>query len=294
MRIPHFFNIKTRLGLVTIPNGKTELNIGVEDGADAIITKEFLEKFPDSVVDSYTFPLPEVIDKADIYPIIANESNNVSRLIKTKLTNNETQVVIGGDHSITFPSFLAVLHRVKNSSRVGYIQFDSHGDMNLDEDSPSKNFHGMYVRSFIDPAFDVEQIRTLVPQLLSPSQVFFIGNLDLDPKEKVFFDTHAIKSLSPSDITDHPTHAALAVQSFINWYDHIHITVDIDAFDKSIAPATGIPAESGLLLNDILPILAILSKHSHISVDISEINPRKEGGEKTVTLAQDILTRLLL
>lgn len=292
MRNISIFKFYSRIGLMHKPNRQKHVNIGVEGGPDAILTKEFLQQFTGAKVHTFSFPLPEDIEKKDEIDALVSSSIQAKKLIEEKISTKDTQVVIGGDHSITFPSFLAVLKRYKNK-KIGYVQIDSHGDMNLWKDSPTKNWHGMYVRPCID-IFDMPKIEKLVKKKLPVQHVWFFGNLDLDPEEKKFFKKSNIKNTTPEELAKNNEAIKKKFKKFCHRMDHVHITVDIDAFDKSIAPATGIPAESGFFWKHIAPILTIVSQHKSISVDVSEVNPRKRGAKKTIMLAQRILAKLLL
>lgn len=291
MRKVHFFKIHTRLGITAKPNRQKEFNFGVEDGCDVILTKSFLQKINALKVDAYTFPTPEEVTMQQVLENLYNNSVAAAKMISSKLKNAEIQFVIGGDHSITFPSCLAVLKRYGNTQKIGYIQFDSHGDMNLYKDSPTKNFHGMYVRPFIDN-FDLEKFDTLIKEKLPTENVWFIGNLDLDNNEKLFFEKAKIKNTTTKDMKNKKEILKRFAQ-FVQQFDHIHITIDVDVFDKSQVLATGIPAENGFLWRDIKSFLEILKQQKSISVDISEVNPKKKGAKKTIVLTQKMITLLV-
>jgi len=293
MKKPHFFKAKSRIGLLNAPIYTDELNIGVENGPDAILTKAFLKKFPNSMVDEFDFPTPESINKQTYIQDITKPIIQLRDLITQKLQPDEIQIVIGGDHSITFPSMLAVLEK-HDATMLGYIQFDSHGDINLYQSSISKNFHGMYVRPLVD-RFDITTIDNLVPQKIPTENVMYLGNLTpfLDTEEKTFFEKKQIKNISLETVRKNRSAIEEEFQTFINQFVHIHITFDVDVMDKTIAPATGLPAEKGLLMNDVQPLLKIAAKHPSFSFDLSEINPQKKGAEETIKTAQAILSLML-
>ncbi len=321
MKIPHFFKAKSRIGLKNIPIHQTELNLGVEYGPDAVLEDNFLKEFKDYQISEYIFSKPEDILNEDFDIVLANnleafknqinnvilgseatpESKDAGQASMTQQTqnNNIIQVVIGGDHSVTFSSLLAVLNRINDPKDLGYIQFDSHGDMNLAKTSPTQNFHGMYLRPFLDK-FDIPEVANLIKKKLKPENMLFIGNLDLDPKEREFFEGKKIRNIDREKLkTTHPSSGGQIskvksdFKKFINLFKYLHISFDIDSLHKSIAPATGIPAENGLMKGDIFPFLEIISKHPNFSFDLCEVNPRKKGAEKTIKLAQEVLKIVL-
>lgn len=291
MRIPHFFKARSRLGLMHPPIHSTIFNIGVEDGPDAVLTQEFLSTFSQSSVDSYTFPFPESGSNGTYVEILAKHHKALADLILQTLAPNETQVVIGGDHSVSMSSLLAVLGRIPTTN-IGHIQFDSHGDIHTFTTSPSGNFHGMWFRPFLDrigePILDV-----LISQKLRPDQVLYIGNLILEPEETPFMQRHSIKNMTRQNLLANPRDARAQLSEFLNRFPHIHVSFDIDVFDKTLAAATGTPNPDGLFPDEIFPLIERIAKVSHLSLDLVEVNPKKEGAVQTIALAQQILGILL-
>lgn len=291
IKTPHFFKAYSRIGLAHIPYGQKSLNLGVEEGPDGVLDEEFLASLNNPSLDSFRFTNPEDIEEKNFNSILAEEIKAFSALLDDQLKKGETQIVIGGDHTITLPSVLSVLKRAKGK-KVGYVQVDSHGDILLNKESSTKNFHGMYVRPLLEE-FDIPEIKNLVGDLcLDPKKMVYFGNLDLEEKEKEFFKKKRIINFSGEDLKNSKK-AEEWFKKFIKGVDYLHISIDIDAFDKTIAPATGIPAEKGLFFEDVERILQVVKTHPNFSLDLAEVNPKKEGAQKTISLAQKILKILI-
>ncbi|OGK28575.1 hypothetical protein A3G67_00730 [Candidatus Roizmanbacteria bacterium RIFCSPLOWO2_12_FULL_40_12] len=286
---PHFYNLRSRLGLTNVPYRQKSLNFGVEKGGDAVLSKEFLQNFHGAVVDEFDFSKPEETSKKNYYDILAKELKGAKNLILDSLSEDETAVALGGDNSISFSPLAAMLERYK-PNRVGYVRIDSHPDMNSIKVSPSGNFHGMWMRPFVDD-FEEKKISNLIKNKLTLYQLLFIGNLDIDSGEKEFF-TGKSTVFSPGYLRENKESALMNLEQFANIYEHIYLGIDIDGFDASIAPATGIPAKSGLLLTDVQEVFEKV-KEQLVCVDLVEVNPEKKGAAQTVKLAQTILLSLL-
>lgn len=283
-----FVKANSRLGLLNAPHRAVEPDIGVEDGPDAVLSEDFLKKYPNHKIISYVFPLPETITKADYASTVAKHSKELSELIANHLNSTNLLVTIGGDHSISFSSLLAVTQKYKD---VGLIQFDSHADINAFASSPSGNFHGMWLRPFLG-SFDNKEIESLITRKLSPQNLLYIGNLDLDPEEIRFIADHNIKIITRKILVEKPRQARDFLLGFLSTHEHIHLSFDIDVFDMSIAPATGIP-RSGLFPKNVHPLLSLIATHPSLSIDLVEVNPKKEGAPQTIALAHQVLEKLL-
>jgi len=157
----HFFKALSRLGMINVPWGENQLNLGVERGPDAILSGNFVARFrPRPTITTYKFPLPEEINKYDYEKVLYESFREFRDVITKNLKTNEIQVVVGGDHSVALASVMAVLERIK-PDRIGYIQFDSHTDLCTFTHSPSKNFHGMVSRALLDNKFDSTLLNSL-------------------------------------------------------------------------------------------------------------------------------------
>ena len=294
-KIPHFFKVKSRVGLTNPPIRHSELNLGVEDAPDSVISPAFLENFPSAKINDFSFTTPEEMSKDEYWEIVAGELEQLKNLISKEVSQNETQVVIGGDNTVTLSSLEAVIERTGSPSQIGYIQFDSHGEMHQSKTSISKNFHGMYMRPFFDE-FDVPLINTLVPKKLKTTQALTIGDIIFDgenTEEEQFYKNNQIRNINRKEYLQNKDQILKEIGEYLSRFEHFHINFDIDVFHESVSPATGLPEDGKWFKEEIFEILDLISMKTSLSVDMVEINPKKEGSEKTIKLAQEILLKLL-
>ncbi len=288
----HFFKVKSRIGIINNPNKQKGNNIGVEDGADHILEENFLKNIKSYLVSDFSFPDPEDLSKEIFFVTINKYILDLQNKINREIENDEVQIVIGGDHSVSLPSVLAVIDRTGSSKKIGYVHFDSHGDINLYRQSPSKNFHGMYLRPLFDD-FDISVIDSLLVDKIPTENVLMIGNLDLDEGEFKFINDKNIKTISRQNLVSDNKKTLKTFKDFINNFKYLHVSFDGDVLDKSIFPATGIPAQNGFMLGEIMQFIDLISKHSNLSFDISEFNPYKKGALKSKEICQQILLDVL-
>lgn len=288
MKTAHFFKIKSRMGLLNSrhPLGWRK-DAGVENGFDVVLTDDFVKKFPFYRASRYVFLKPEGIRPGLFNRKLSEEINECQEFINKRFKPGQTQIVIGGDHSVTLPSVLAVRDRIGGFEDLGYVQFDSHGDINSAASSPTGNFHGMYVRPLMDD-FDISEINKLVPLKLPPENMMYFGDLDLDSGEAEVFRKNKIVNINSKALGD-KSRVIKNFKKFASSFKYLHVTFDIDVLNKTQAPATGIPAEKGLMLEDIKELLNIISRHPNLSFDLTEINSKKPGLEKTVKSAHKVL-----
>ena len=280
---PHYIKVYTHLGIHKLP---IESSIGVEKAPDKILSDKFLTNLNYPETSEFKFSQ----QSSDLYQTILKESLELRNLISKKIKENETVIVIGGDHSITFPSILADLERF--GTNIGVIHFDSHADFNLFKTSPSENFHGMYLRIFFDK-YDLPFFENAVPNKIPLSNLIFIGDLELDSEESNFIRNNKLNTVSSLDMENSKNKVLDQLKIFVEKHKHIHISFDVDVFRKEIASATTTPSQNGFSRKPIFEILSIIKNAKSITLDIAEINPEKKGAEQTIKLAQKVIYFLL-
>ncbi len=276
-----YTNIASRLGLRFAPLGSNSLNIGVENGGQAILDTIHLN-YSSSIKPplDLSFKSPEFIE-GDLYlSEVLKLYTNAAAQITHEWPAKSSLISLGGDHSISYISLSAVLETY-GEPNVGVIMFDSHADLHLPETSPSGNFHGMWLRTFFD---DFSQL-TLTNRKLKPNQLRFVGNLLIEDEEKRFINKEGILVHGSTDISK------TIILEMLTWaaqFPHLHISFDVDVFSQSLVSATGMPNPNGFHEEEIFPMLSELKKHPSISLDIVEYNPQKDSSGQTLQLIKKV------
>ena len=290
---PHFYGIASCLGLVHPPHHSSLRNDGVSGGAQAILTSDFMKQFGAAERTWLEAPLS---DESRYAEQLAAALPQLAAEISQTLHKGEVQVAVGGDHSITFASVLALSRRLP-LKRVGYLQLDSHADCNTFSSSPTGNFHGIYLRSILDMSGEAA-LDSLFLEKLPTQNVWFMGNLDLDSEEVAFFTQHHIRQTTAQHVKTQSLELQEELASWCQQFEHIHLSCDVDGFDQAYAPATGIPCPNGLLVPTVEPLLKVIARQVKesglgLSIDLVEVNPELLGAELTIRTAQQILLTLL-
>jgi agmatinase len=160
-------------------------------------------------------------------------------------------IVLGGDHSITFPILQAYADRF---GPMAVIQFDAHSDLWPDDD-PARIDHGtmMYkaVRTgVVDPAASVQVgIRTVTEDYLGFAVI----------------DAATVHRIGP-EATVERIRARVGTRP-------VYLTFDIDALDPAFAPGTGTPVWGGLASWQAAAILRGLAGIDLRGGDVVEVSP---------------------
>ncbi|WP_414047624.1 arginase [Macrococcus equi] len=193
-------------------------------------------------------------------------------------------VVIGGDHSIAMGTISGI---AKHYDNLGVIWYDAHGDLNIDESSPSGNIHGMPLRALIgDGHEDLVNIGGYKNKV-KVENIVLIGMRDLDEGEKEYIKKVGIKTYTMADI-DRLGIGQVIDESLehLKGCDGIHLSLDVDALDPVETPGTGTTVPGGITYRESHYALELLHDSERItSFEIVEVNPLIDIYNKTAEQA---------
>lgn len=117
-------------------------------------------------------------------------------------------LTLGGDHSVAIGTISgtarAVRERFNGKREIAVIWVDAHADINLPEESPSGNIHGMPLAFLTGLAKEEDKDKPFgwlkEEHMLSVSKLVYIGLRDVDRAEKRTLREHGIKAFSMHDI----------------------------------------------------------------------------------------------
>ena len=182
-------------------------------------------------------------------------------------------VILGGDHSITFP----VVRAFKRMKPLHLIHLDAHLDYN-DSVEGVKLANGSPIKRISELGFVGEIIQ--------------IGIRGIRAREDAFKDSIARgnKIITMSDFRRRGMDEVLSQIPKGNLY----VTIDIDVFDPSIAPGTSSPEFDGMTYREMRDFLkGIASRGKVVSFDLTEVNPFLDTTGLTQSAAVMIILEFL-
>ena len=173
-------------------------------------------------------------------------------------------IVLGGDHSITYPSASAVSEAL-GPGRLGILHFDAHADTANDAWGVLLS-HGTPMRRLIEsgavagPAFVQVGLRGYWP----PPEVF-------DWMRQQGMRWHTMH-----DIQRRGFNAVLseAIEQALDATERLYLSVDIDVLDPACAPGTGTPEPGGLTSLELLRAVREATLRAELAgTDVVEVSP---------------------
>lgn len=209
--------------------------------------------------------------------------------VKAAKSEGKFPLIIGGDHSLAIGSIAGI---AENETRMGVVWVDAHGDFNDISSSPSGNIHGMPLA--ISCGIGDEEFVNLggYNNKIDPSRVVVLAARDLDGGEVALLKEHGIKVYTMEDIDLLGIREVMkeTIEYLKENCDSIHVSYDIDSVDPSLAPGTGTAVLGGLTYREAHFIMESLYESGLVqSIDMVEVNPLLDEGNKTAELAVTLL-----
>lgn len=225
--------------------------------------------------------LPEVVAACEAIYAVAKEC----------APTPEIPIFLGGDHSIA----IGTVAGTASAGPLGLIWIDAHGDFNTPETSPSGNIHGMPLATLLgDGCEDLVNLGHPGPKL-KPQEVAMIGVRDLDPQERERLAVSGIHVYTMRDVDElGMATVARRALSHLNHLSRLHVSLDMDALDPSVAPGVGTPVPGGLSYREAHLLMEILAESRRVaSIDVVEINPILDDRNRTAEVAVKLVASLL-
>lgn len=238
-------------------------------------------------------PVPEarkVVDSRQKYlPEIDRISEKLASLVENAFLDGYIPLVLGGDHSIAIGA-LAGAAKVKH--QLGLLWFDTHGDCNTPETTPSGNIHGMSMA--VSLGFGPENLVKCggFSPKVRPENTVLIGARNLDRREREnimragihVFTMKEIDRLGMEDVVKK------ALAQATHGTNGVHLSFDLDVMDPSEAPGVGTPARGGISYREAHLAMELLADSGLIcSADFSEVNPILDIQNKTAEMAVGLI-----
>jgi agmatinase len=230
-------------------------------------------------LDVEPFEILDVVDAGDANIIPAWIDRAHALIYRKVLEVAETgaiPIVLGGDHSITWPSATAVAE-VRRPGSIGIVHFDAHADTAPD-DWGVLSGHGTPMRRLIESG--AVKGRNFVQ----------VGLRGYWPPVETFewMQEHGLRYHFMREIEERGAEAVIAqaIEQALDGPDHIYLSLDIDVIDPGMAPGTGTPEPGGMLTREVLrAIRQIVAATDLVGMDIVEVSPPYDHAETTAMAA---------
>jgi agmatinase len=208
----------------------------------------------------------------------------LERAVQTAAEAGAIPLVLGGDHTITWPDVTGVA-RARGWGRVSVLHFDAHADTG-DIQFGSLVGHGLPMRRLIESGacrgdrFLQVGLRGYWPE---PPTLRWMAEQGMRS-----FEMHELVARGLDAVLEEAFAIAL------DDCDGVFVSVDLDVVDPGMAPGTGTPEPGGLTGRQLLDaVRRIAIELPVVGIDVVEVSPPYDSADITSFLANRVVLELL-
>ena len=184
-------------------------------------------------------------------------------------------VILGGDHSVNIPC----INAFDNQEPIHLIQIDAHLDF-VDERHGVRYGHGNPMRRASEKKYVSGMTQIGIRNVSSTARE---GYVDAQKLGSSIYSVRQFREIGLKEILK-------KIPKDIRYY----LTIDIDAFDPSIASGTGTPSHGGFYYYEVLEFIDGLIKQGNVvGLDLVEVAPDYDLTNSTSTLAAQLLMNVI-
>ena len=240
-------------------------------------------------------PRRDPVDGYKHLPEVTAWNVGVRDAVAAELTAGRLPILMGGDHCLAIGSISAVAaHCRAEGRRLLIIWVDAHADINTNEMTPSGNSHGMPVACLLGhgPA-ELTGLSGRTPAI-TKDQIHQVGLRSVDAGEKRFLHELGLAVYDMRFLDEVGMRGAMTrVLASVDEDTHLHLSLDLDFVDPSVAPGVGTPVVGGPTYREAHLVMEMIADTGRLgSLDIVEVNPALDVRNATAELAVDLVESL--
>lgn len=253
-----------------------------------------------------------VVDVGNVAPAVFREFNHpnsaVHHLSETvawtealvevayRESENAMPIFLGGDHAISAGSVTGVARRAAERGRPLFVLWlDAHTDYHTLQTTRSGNLHGTPV-AYYSGREGFEGYFPPVTNPVDPDNICMIGIRSVDPAESAALGETGVTIHDMRMIDEHGM--GVLLRAFLERVAAanglLHVSLDVDFLDPSIAPAVGTTVPGGATFREAHLVMEMLCDSGLVSsLDLVELNPFLDERGRTARLMVDLTASLM-
>jgi formiminoglutamase len=202
----------------------------------------------------------------------------LSARVQELLSAGHLPIVLGGGHEVAFGTGSGVLAAYPAPTKIGIINIDAHLDLRT---PPARNSGSSFADLAARCAEQKREFSYLCLGVSESSNSEALWNRAKSLHAKCFVD---------SFVRDSWAETRELCSNFIDCYDRVYLSIDMDVLPSYEAPGVSAPASLGVPFEKVLSLVEQVVESKKLSaLDIAEVNPRFDSDHRTARLAAKIV-----
>lgn len=207
-----------------------------------------------------------LIDAGDITVTESSARDDIEGGVQRVLDGGARPIILGGDHSITYPIMRAISRSVP---RLTILHVDAHGDLH-DEFDGNRYSHACPIARIMEEALAVRLvqvgIRTMTGHQRAQAERFGVEVIDMRAWSR-------------------------GARPTIDANEMIYLSIDVDGIDPAFAPGVSHPEPGGLTVREVLSLIHDMPAWL-VAADVVECNPELDSTGITSLVAAKLVKEI--
>ena len=258
-----------------------ELGHGVEDWGDLVLPE----------LKDVSCPNPAV----HMLPQVLGWTEALADKVDDALSMDGLPIILGGDHSLALGSVAGAAAFAARADRPLFLLWlDAHSDFHTPLTTTSGNLHGTPV-AYIAGREGFEAFPPF-PAVIPAERICLYGIRSVDPAEHAALLKHDL-AINDMRVLDERGIVA-PLREFLDKVraagGMLHVSLDVDFLDPSIAPAVGTTVPGGTTFREAHLVMELLHESNLVtSLDLVELNPFLDERGRTAKLMVELVGSLM-
>jgi arginase len=219
----------------------------------------------------------------------------LSAKVEQALGQDAMPIILGGDHSLALGSVAGAAAFANRKARPLFLLWlDAHSDFHTPLSTTSGNLHGTPV-AYIAGRDGFDAFAPF-PAPIPADRICLYGIRSVDPAEHAALLDHDIAINDMRVLDEHGIVAPLRafLERVRDADGMLHVSLDVDFLDPSIAPAVGTTVPGGTTFREAHLVMELLHESGLVtSLDLVELNPFLDDRGTTARLMVDLVGSLM-
>ena len=246
-------------------------------------------------LDGHANPWQPAVNGFRHLPEVVKWNQVLHDAMVAELQDGRLPIMLGGDHCLGIGSISAVAKHCRDTGKkLRVLWFDAHADFNTATLTPSGNIHGMPVaclcghgpQGLIEigghiPAINAKDIRQIGIRSVDEGEKRMVHDMGIEVFDMRFIDEMGMR------------HAMELALAGVDDATHLHVSLDVDFLDPTIAPGVGTTVRGGPTYREAQLCMEMIADTGRMaSLDLVELNPALDVRNQTAELAVDLIESL--
>lgn len=218
------------------------------------------------------------------------------------MENARLPVLLGGDHCLAIGSVAGIAaYCAARRTPLSILWLDAHADFNSPKTSPTGNIHGMPVAVLTGDGPPALTGLCDTRPMIDPARIILLGVRSIDHMEKRSVRRRGLEVYDMRRIDEDGMRQAMnaALGRVADIGGHLHVSLDVDFLDPTIAPGVGTTVPGGPTYREAQLCMEMIHDSGLMgSLDIMELNPafdvRNTTGKLLVELVESLFGEQIL